>query len=236
MLREIDGIEEITMTTNGCLLAEHMDDLVASGLDGINISIDSMDPDRYHQITRVGNLEDALEGLEAAIKSGIKVKVNTVLCPGDDWKQMVEIARDNPVDVRFIETMPLGLAEKYAGACKGDILEYFREHGISLEEVEESRGNGPAVYYKPEGFMGNIGIIAPLHGKFCERCNRIRLSARGEVRPCLCYGQTLDVKECLRQGQPEDVGRILEEAIQGKPAAHRLEEAAGDAEMFRIGG
>ena len=239
MLHEINGVKQVTMTTNGVLLSQNMDELVKSGLDGVNISIDSLDPERYRQVTRNGNLDAALNGLNAAINSGIKVKVNTVLYPSDDWKKITDIAKDNDVDVRFIETMPIGMGEKYSGLFKEDIYKYFDSQGIKLNADDDIHGNGPAVYFKPEGYKGSIGIIAPIHGKFCDSCNRIRLSATGLIKPCLCYKDTIDIKKCVREGSDEDILGALKNAILAKPDAHRFTEKEFVTEtqcMSRIGG
>lgn len=239
MLHRIQGIEQVTMTTNGILLEKYMDELVANGLDAVNISIDSLDEDNYHRVTRVGNLEEALKGLEAAKKSGIRVKVNAVLYPGEDWKQIIELAKDSAIDVRFIETMPIGTGDKYSGAFKEDILKYFEEEGIKLTTNGDIRGNGPAVYFKPEGYQGYIGIISPIHGKFCDSCNRIRLSATGMVKPCLCYKERYDLKKCVKEGNREDIRETLRNAILAKPAAHRFLESEYVTEtqcMAGIGG
>ena len=220
MLHGIDGIEQVTMTTNGTLLDRYIDELADNGLDAVNISIDSVNPEKYSEVTRGGNLKDALKGLNAAIQSGIKVKVNSVLYPGDDWKEMTDLAKDNEIYVRFIETMPIGMGEKYLGAAKDDILGYFEEQGISLNMDNGIHGNGPAVYFKPQGYKGYIGIIAPIHGKFCDSCNRIRLSATGMIKPCLCFGDRYDIGKCVREGNKEDILNTLKTAIYAKPDAH----------------
>lgn len=239
MLKEIDGIEQVTMTTNGTLLDGYIDKLIGSGLDGINISIDSLDEDGYRQITRNGNLDDALRGLRLAIDSGINVKVNSVLFPENDFKKIINIAKENEVDVRFIETMPIGMGDRYAGIYKEDILKFFEEQGTILNVDGSNRGNGPAVYFKPEGYKGNIGIIAPIHGKFCDSCNRIRLSATGMIKPCLCYSEVFDVKKCVREGSDEDIYNALRSAILAKPEGHRFSEKGYVTEtkcMSEIGG
>lgn len=224
MLHEIDGIEQVTMTTNGILLDKYINELVDNGLDAINISIDSLNPEKYQEVTRNGNLDDALRGLRKAIESGITVKVNTVLYPGDDWKQMVRIAQNDYVDVRFIETMPIGMGTEYEGAFREDVISFFKEQGITASEEKIIRGNGPAVYYKPEGYKGCIGIIAPIHGKFCNTCNRIRLSATGMIKPCLCYKERYDLKKCVREGTEEDIYETLKSAILAKPESHKFSE------------
>ena len=223
-LHSIDGIEQVTMTTNAILLDQYMEELVQNGLDAINSSIDSLDPVRYHQVTRVGKLEDALRGLNAAIKSGIKVKVNVVLYPGEDWKQMTLLAKDNPVDVRFIETMPIGMGDNYSGVFMEDIISFFEEQGIVLKADEGKHGNGPAIYFKPEGYAGGIGIIAPMHGKFCDSCNRIRMSSTGMIKPCLCFKERYDIRKCVREGTAEDIRETLMQAILAKPDAHKFSD------------
>lgn len=221
-IKRIDGILQVTMTTNGVLLKDHIDELVSAGLDAVNISIDSVDPERYHSITRVGNLEATLEGLKAAINSGINVKVNSVLYPGNDWKQIIELAKDKPIGVRLIETMPLGMGIDYSGDFLEDVLAYFNSQGIRLDTDYTVHGNGPAIYYKPEGFAGYIGIVAPMHGKFCNSCNRIRLSASGKIKPCLCFGDEYDIGSIVRTGSDEDVLDILKRAIMAKPLEHKF--------------
>lgn len=257
MLHDISGIEQVTLTTNGILLDKYIDELVDCGLDGVNISIDSLDPERYKKVTRVGNLEEALKGLNAAINSGIKVKTNSVLYAKDDWKQIVALAKDNDIDVKFIETMPIGMGDGYSGVFKEEIFEYFRQQGVALDFDADKKGNGPAIYFKPEGYKGNIGIIAPIHGKFCTSCNRIRLSATGMIKPCLCFKDAFDVKSALRgvdadmtfekindkdvvrNGVKEAVCEVLKKAILAKPEGHKFNEKEHVTEtrcMSAIGG
>lgn len=239
MIHNVEGIEHVTLTTNGTLLDRYMDELVKNGLDAVNISIDSLNPERYCELTRGGNLEDALRGLEASVNSGITVKTNTVLYPGNDWKDMIYLAKDKPVYVRFIETMPIGMGDKYPGAFKEDILKFIGDHGLELHEENAIHGNGPAVYYKPEGYKGYIGIIAPLHGKFCGSCNRIRMSATGMIKPCLCYKEIYDMRKCIREGMDEDIEKLLIEAILSKPEAHSFSDKELITEtrmMSEIGG
>lgn len=239
MLRSLPGISEVTMTTNGILLPNYIDELKDNGLDGINISIDSLEEEEYSRITGGGKLENALKGLDAAIKSGIKVKVNSVLYKNSNWKQMLKLAKEKPVALRFIETMPIGMGEKYEGAYKEDIISFFEEQGIALTEEKTIYGNGPAVYFKPEGYVGLVGIIAPMHGKFCSSCNRIRMSAAGMLKPCLCFGKTYDIRKSVRDGNSDDILNVLKTAILEKPAEHRFTEKDGVTEkrmMSQIGG
>ncbi len=239
MLKRIPGIEQVTMTTNGALLEAYLDELLENNLDAVNISLDTMDPEKFRQMTRGGNLSDVLGGLDAAVRSGIPVKLNTVLCEGEEWKTMLPLARELPVDIRFIEMMPIGKGRGYAGVSKQEVLEYLENtYGqVSLDLREH--GNGPAVYYRIPGFSGCIGLITPIHGAFCGSCNRIRLSAAGQIKPCLCFEETMDVRTALRENDLLAVRHVLESAVLAKPRAHCFAEAQEVPEkkmMASIGG
>ncbi len=239
MLHKIPGIEQVTLTTNGALLERHLDDLLAAGLDAVNISLDTLDPARFSEITRGGDLRDVWNGLQAALGAGLPVKLNTVLYAGEDWKTMAEAAGRLHVDVRFIEMMPIGKGSGYAGASREDVLRFLTKTYGTPEPDDRRHGNGPAVYYRFPGLSGSVGLIAPIHGMFCGTCNRIRLSASGQIKPCLCYGETVDLRGSLRSGDMAGVRRKLEEAIRRKPRAHGFADEGGVTEtgtMNRIGG
>lgn len=242
MLKRIPGISSVTMTTNGVLLAEHLDDLKAKGLDGVNISLDTLDRDRYREITGQDKLFQVLEAVEMAVRSGIRTKLNAVLMGtvrDSDWQGLVELARTRPLDVRFIELMPIG-----AGACMEGYSNRLLFEKISRvygrpDRDEREHGNGPAVYYRLPGFAGSIGLISPIHGSFCHRCSRLRMSAKGELKPCLCYEDAVPLKDLLRQNNQEGVKDALAQAIMGKPGAHCFESIQNVTEkknMIGIGG
>lgn len=239
MLHEIPGIRQVTLTTNGALLEKHLDALLDHHLDAVNVSLDTADPARFSEMTRGGRLEDVLSGMEAAVRSGIPVKLNTVLYPGEEWKEMVRFAKDRPLDVRFIEMMPIGKGRDYAGVSGHEVLRYLESRYGEVRKDDRVHGNGPAEYYTVPGFSGSIGLIAPVHGTICGRCSRIRLGAAGQLKSCLCDGKTVDVKDALRSGDFESVRRIIKEVIADKPYAHRFAEAGGITEkrmMAGIGG
>ncbi len=242
MIRALPGIRQITMTSNGVLLADYLPGLLEAGLNGINISLDSLDRDSYKSITGRDQLDRVLAGLEAALASGIRVKINSVLMKGtndQEWSDLVDLARTRPLDIRFIEMMPIGSGKEYQGVSNEDLLGLMRCRFPDLREDHRVHGNGPAVYYQVPGWQGSIGLISPVHGKFCSGCNRIRMSAMGDLKPCLCYEAVANVRDLLRSQGEEAVGQILKQVIFDKPEAHcfsRLEDITEDKQMIAIGG
>ena len=242
MIKEIPGISQVTMTTNGILLKENLKSLMQAGLDGVNISLDTLDRKRYQNITGTDACETVRQAIIAAAESGIRTKVNTVLQSQDnkeDWQELVKLAELLPIDVRFIELMPIGYGKKNQGVSNIDLLEKIRKKYPKIQKDAKIHGNGPAVYYKIPGFAGGIGFISAMHGKFCHTCNRIRLTSTGELKPCLCYGKTYPLREFLRNGTKMQVKEQIEKAIRKKPAAHCFEEPGRITEehpMAQIGG
>ncbi len=207
MLRGISGIEDVTLTTNGVLLKKYLPVLMDNGLRSVNISLDTMDRARYEKITGRDAFPQVMESIEAAVDAGLQVKINTVLLEGingDGWEQMLLYARKHPVDVRFIEIMPIGAGRAFTGVSNRTLLARIRERYPVLAEDPSVHGNGPASYYSIPGFAGGVGFISAMHGKFCGCCNRIRMSAQGEVKPCLCYGTSVDLRQALRRGNLDD--------------------------------
>ena len=241
-IKRVPGIEAVTMTTNGVLLSRYLWELLEQGLDGVNVSLDTLDRRRYEEITGFDCLEQVLEGIDQAVERKLPVKVNAVLqqeTGREEWKELVLLARDREIDVRFIELMPIGMGRRSRGVSNQELLEQIKEAYPGLREDKRVHGNGPAVYCRIPGFLGSVGFISPLHGKFCQDCNRIRLSADGKLKPCLCYGKTIDLKRPLQRGEPEGVREALREAIRQKPQAHCFEEpdeVTEERQMASIGG
>ena len=246
MLKNIDGIEQVTMTTNGILLKEHLPALLKAGLDAVNISLDSTDRDTFRKITGFDQLDMVLAAIDAACASGIRTKINAVsLNLGEEaiWN-LIDLAKDRPLDVRFIEMMPIGHGKDFPVYSHTKMLEQFRERYPDLTADKAMHGFGPAVYYHIPGYQGSIGLISAIHGKFCDKCNRIRLTSTGFLKGCLCYNTGADLREILRANEAEDEKRrhlteTMEAAIYAKPRAHCF-ESAGDvterATMNEIGG
>lgn len=280
LLKSVPGIETVTITTNGILLEEKIEELVRAGIDGINISLDTMNRDLYWQLTGFDGLEKVLRVLEKLTAYSVPVKINavsmdleafakscgiTVPMTGEMklplWQQVAEIAKDLPVDVRFIEMMPIGYGKQFKTVDHREFLEELFCTYPGLCRDNSRHGFGPAVYYHAPGFKGSIGLISAIHGKFCDTCNRVRITAQGCLKTCLCYGEGIDLRNILRNGEerpateghyhwPQDLKTddeilqmklraAMEEAIKDKPAAHcfeRLDEITEKREMVSIGG
>lgn len=247
MLKGIPGIEQVTMTTNGVLLREHLPALLEAGLDAVNISLDTLERERYAAITGRDVLPRVLAGMEQALKTGLRVKLNAVLQQGvneDEWFALASLARERRLDVRFIEMMPIGFGKESKGVSNTVLLKELQKRFPNLEEDRSVHGNGPAVYIRLPGWKGSIGFISAIHGRFCASCNRIRLTAQGQLKPCLCYGETVNLMPILRGAQSPEARRgaleaALREAIRSKPRQHcfdALEQITETGRMVSIGG
>ena len=244
MLKKIPGVRRVSMSTNGVLLAEHLEALLAAGLDAVNISLDTTDREQYRAITGTDELERVLAAIRLAA-GRLPVKVNCVALRGvneDAPAQLALLAKEAPVDVRFIELMPLGAAKGLGMVPNAEVLEMIENAYGPTTEEPAGRDSGPAVYRRAAGFAGRIGFISPMHGKFCGTCNRLRLTSTGELKPCLCYADTVPLREILRSGEADRAERIrdkIREAARMKPKAHCFEQAEAVTEkrvMSQIGG
>ena len=242
-LKALPGVEQVTLTTNGVLLAPMAHRLAALGLDGVNISLDAADPVDFAAITGADQYTRVLAGLEASLAAGLKTKLNCVLLPGCEGRLVTlsRFAEQRPVDVRFIEVMPIGEGAHSPGPDRDAVLHILKERWPELHPVEEIRGNGPAHYYAAEGLIGRIGLIDAVSHKFCDRCNRVRLTSNGLLKPCLCYGEGADLRALLRRGEtdPDTLAEVLRKTIWNKPRAHCFDDAAAITEqkkMSEIGG
>ena len=243
-IKALDGIEEVTVTTNGQTLERYIDELKDIGIDGINISLDTLDPERFEYITGRGKLDKTLRAIGLAAESGIKTKINTLLQKEfneDELPDIASLAFKYGIDVRFIEMMPVGAADAGTGLSNPEVLRKLMEVWPDLEPDESVHGNGPAVYYRRPGEKGGIGFISAMHGKFCSHCNRVRLTAQGELKPCLGFDTGTDLMPYLK-GSDDELREAIRRAIFEKPEAHSFSDAgnAGDhAErrlMSQIGG
>jgi len=246
MLKEIPGIRQVTMTTNGVLLNQYLPELVENGLDAVNISLDTLKPEVYRQLTGTDALPDVFLGIQKALETGIQVKINSVLIDGvnyGEWLELAELSKEMPVDVRFIEMMPVGHGRDYRAVDNRVLLESLKKRYPDLQKDERRHGNGPAVYYQIPGAKGSVGFISAIHGKFCQRCNRLRMDAKGKLKPCLCFGETVDIMGLLRSPDlPDREGRLREafrHAAQMKPESHVFEVPGyitEQSQMVQIGG
>lgn len=240
----IPGIHDLALTTNGVLLAEYADGLKNRGVSRVNLSLDSLNRERFARITRWGKLDQVLEGLERALELGFSpVKINTVILRGINEREIpdfIHLAREYPVHVRFIELMPLGGNapwEEGRFMPAAEMRELAGPLGDPLMEGEMV-GNGPARYYRLKRGRGTVGFIAPLTEHFCSFCNRLRLTADGKANPCLAAATEIDLKSALRaEGGKRDLEGVLREAILAKPDKHDLQAApAPGRKMSALGG
>ena len=245
-LKKIPGIEIVTMITNGTFLASCAKELKDAGLEAVNVSLDSLDRKIFREITGFDNLGEVLKGIHAAISAGLRVKINSVLQPGinaEEWEELLNLAKNKAVDFRFIEIMPIGEAKKFCPVNNNELIKKIRAKYPTLTPDEKFHGNGPAIYFKVPGFLGSVGFISAMNKKFCASCNRIRLTAKGELKPCLCYAKSFDLRKILRttakKERPEKLSRAIFDAIKSKPQAHSFENKNLVSEfhrMFEIGG
>ncbi len=246
-IEKIAGIDpgmRISLTTNGLLLAQYAPELKRAGLSRVNISIDTLDPDRYREITRVGEVKDALSGLHAAIEEGLTpVKVNVVTLRGinDDPTALGRLSMELPVHVRFIEYMPyFGDPGKWH-VPSSETRERLERIG-DLREVPAPEGWGPATYFRYDGAPGTIGFISPVSCSFCSACNRLRISSNGIVRTCLFERDGFDVRSEIRAGADvERVAAIIREQLDRKRREGDYKPSPGEripeiGHMSRIGG
>jgi len=248
-LKNLSEIEQVPMTTNGSLLADFIDELKNSGLDCVNISLDTLKPKLFEYITGFDFFDKVKNGINAALSSGIKTKINVVLQEGinfDEWENILLLAKNLPLYVRFIELMPIGEGKNknFKPVSNLKLLSLISEkYKFEFESKNTAYGNGPAEYIKIEGFEGKIGFISSLHKKFCASCNRIRLTSQGKLKPCLCYSDFIDLKNIVRNYDGNIRQKYLEEAfgqaIKMKPLEHCFEDLKKISEiklMSEIGG
>lgn len=246
MLARVPGIDDLAMTTNGTLLARYAAELARAGLKRVNVSLDTLQPERFRQITRRGDLAAVFEGIAAARDAGlVPLKVNTVVLRGLNDDEAVDFARltlEGDWHVRFIELMPLGTNTAWAGDGYVPVGEVRRRIEDALGELVLAKvgvGNGPARYYRLPGAVGTIGFISPISEHFCYQCNRLRLTADGRLRPCLLSDYEIDLRTPLRQGASlPEVRELLIRSIRAKPERHHLGESVAPREraMSEIGG
>jgi cyclic pyranopterin phosphate synthase len=247
-LREIKKLEDISLTTNGFFLSEYAEKLKDAGLNRVNISLDSLQEEKYKKITRGGSLEKALKGIDSALKAGLlPIKINTVLIRGinyDEVEDFVRLTLGRSLNIRFIEFMPSGevLKDNYRDKFISvlEIKENLAEK-YSFKPIDINSGNGPAKYYQIKGGQGTIGFITALSQHFCKTCNRIRLTSEGKLRPCLFSNMEVDIKQAIRNAKTDDkiirskiIRNNIVEAISIKTEGHKLNEKFSNRDSFKM--
>ncbi|MBR6259700.1 MAG: GTP 3',8-cyclase MoaA [Oscillospiraceae bacterium] len=217
-IARIPGVEELCITTNGLLLPKYAADLKAAGVTRVNLSLDTLDPEKLRRITRTGNVTDVLAGLEAAEKYFGHTKINSVLIGGinDDITDMVALTRDRDIEVRFIELMPIG-----------ECSDWPEERFVSAEailkrvpQLEYIGDKGVSMLYQVPGWKGRVGLIRPMSHKFCSACDRIRITADGKLKPCLHSATEIPLKGL----HGEELKNTVASAIKAKPQSHLMDE------------
>lgn len=247
-IKRLPGAGQVTLTTNGVLLGEHLERLLENGLDGVNVSLDTLQHTVYEQLAGYDRLTEVRENISRAVRAGLPVKINSVLQRGvneGEWEALAALTQKEKLDVRFIEMMPIGYGKQCEGVSGEEILGRLKERFPGIQKDDSVHGNGPAVYYRIPGAAGSVGFISAIHGQFCGSCNRIRMTAKGELKPCLCYGESVDVKKILRGGEGEQADRTAQvekaicQAVMKKPQKHcfeAYEKVTEERQMVQIGG
>ncbi|ANK62068.1 MULTISPECIES: GTP 3',8-cyclase MoaA [Loigolactobacillus] len=224
-VHDIPEIDDISVTTNGLYLARKAEALKEAGLDRLNISLDTFKADRYKKITRGGNIKQVLKGIEVASKLGFMIKLNVVVIKNqndDEILDFLNYTRDHNVNIRFIEFMPIGNSKEvwkkeYVGLKS--VFDVCQENGIEYQPIT-LRGNGPSENFKIKDATGSFGLIHPISNKFCETCNRLRITPDGYVKACLYWGEEINIRKAIPD-KPE-FQRLIQQALDNKPLNHEM--------------
>lgn len=222
----LSGIEEINITSNGITLEDELDFLSTKKIKSINVSLDTLKPDLYKEITGGGDIERVLRAIQKALELKInRVKLNIVLVKGKNDSEIMDFVRFSeryPVDIRFIELMPIGLGKEFVPISNDEVMEIIRKER-NLTPYNERIGSGPATYYRTEFSKGCIGFITPISHNFCNQCNRVRITPEGFLKLCLHWNKGINLKEYIRGGASEkELKNLIENAIYNKPSEHQM--------------
>lgn len=244
-LTQIEGLRDVTMTTNGVLLKDNLEKIQAAGIRRLNISLDTLNREKYRSITGFDKFDDVWAGIRLAWEMGFNpIKINVVALNGindDEITELAALSLTYPFHIRFIEYMPIGTSGLTRGHCLAadEIIRRVGRLG-KLIPVNPGASDGPAERFKIEGAPGEIGIIRPMTHHFCHKCNRLRLTASGQLRPCLLSDKQLDLKEPLRKGCLDgELISLFLKATQKKPSEHHLgiqDQDKVSSQMSSIGG
>ena len=245
-IKQIKEAASVHLTTNGVLLKEKAEQLKQAGIDSINVSLDTLDKEEYRILTG-GKLSNVLEGIKKAAELKIPIKINAVLREQTDVCALAAFAEQNHVTLRFIEMMPIGFGKILPVDPKSKVLETLQERYGRYERImqrkadsQEEYGHGPAVYYQFPDLNISIGLIQAIHGKFCDRCNRVRITSEGKLKPCLASAKVIDLRPVLEDTEnPDKLAELMRQAVFRKPKSHHFEEQNPEKSsetMNQIGG
>lgn len=247
-LSRLDGMTDVSLSTNGVLLADMADELKAAGLSRVNISLDTLRPERFTRIARFGSLASVLRGIDAALDAGLDpVKLNVVVARGmndDELADFAALSLTRPLHVRFIELMPMGETGFFSAERRVALPEMMASAGPleALADGDRPRGHGPARYHRRPGAAGTVGFISALSCGFCDSCNRVRLTSKGTLVPCLDATDGVDMRGSLRAGASiESLAGLIAAAVRAKPERHDMNarlfgESVNTRYMCSIGG
>ena len=231
---------KVILTTNGTLLEEQLPGLLAAGLTGVNISLDTLNERTFRQITRREGVGRTVKAIDTCLAAGLPVKVNCVpIAPEEELVELAGLAKGRSLAVRFIELMPIGLGKDLCGRSEDELRALLERAYGPLVPFEGRLGSGPSRYVSPPGFQGQIGFISSLSHQFCHRCNRVRLTANGFLKTCLQYDKGVWLRPLL-SGSDETLEAAILTAVRDKPAAHQFAQRQVDGGerhiMSQIGG
>ncbi|MCR5784020.1 MAG: GTP 3',8-cyclase MoaA [Eubacterium sp.] len=243
-IKAVEGIKNVTLTTNGVLLKDQIEGLAAAGLDAVNVSIDTLNPEVFKKITRRDELEKVKAGIKETLKyKSVALKLNCVPfnMEGQNLWELTDYAKNEGIHVRYIEMMPIGFGKEYGCLKEDEIVSLLETKIGKLEPYKGKLGNGPCHYYSAESYDGKIGFISAVSHKFCGDCNRVRLTATGFLKNCLQFEYGSDIKTPLRSGASDDeLLSLIRETIMNKPKGHKFTENNISEEnnhiMSQIGG
>ncbi len=238
MIKGIDGIKEVSLTTNGTMLPVYAKRLKNANLDRVTVSLDTLLPHRFKKITRMGELDDVLRGIDALEDAGFKnTKINTVVMKtinDDEVVDLINFAHSRNYDIRFIELMPTELIPDWKRYFIGvSSIKNIIKNSFEIEKTDR-KTNGPSVYYKLKS--GYVGFITPLSKAFCAACNRIRLSSEGEIIACLGHDIKVDVRRAIKTRNEEMTAKLIRYAVSIKPKEHAMLSESIHSSMSAIGG
>ncbi len=248
LISNIDGIKDVPLSTNAHLLEKFADKLHKNGINRVNISIDSITPDKFKEITRGGDVNEVIKGIDGAIAAGMHpIKINVVAMRGvndDEIESMIDFAIEKGIDVRFIETMPIGSAgieNQSQYISERDILNRITNHlDAKLIKLTPSKTDGPANNFKIKGTNSTVGVISALSNHFCQTCNRVRITAKGDLILCLGQEDSISLKDAVRSNLSDnEIKQIIIDAIDKKPEKHEFNSSMdniSNRQMAEIGG